>query len=357
MAACAIISKARFARVGDNDASMAKSAVAAPDSWSKPAHWPNAFALRRFGRGAREAMVELVKRSVEDVCAPRPCGLPQHPLFAALAPFEQRFSASVEDLNDLLSVSPGAGGLRFAAQTPDLIVDGLHYEERIGRLGLIASREDNTHDAFNALMWLGHPALKRAMNSRQVKDIARVGPKQRTRGQYALTHFDEAGAIVWLSGSELVSAWDAHDWRALYRIHRDAWGVRIAVTVIGHALFDYALEHDELPVAKALAVRVDSDDIARLCRGALIASWPDAEQTIAEAIATERLLTDPQELRPLPLAGIPGWHGNEQSDVFYRAAPCFRPLRPGRRYPPAVALGPSDNRDAGANAVAQAAIR
>jgi hypothetical protein len=92
------------------------------------------------------------------------------------------------------------------------------------------------------------------MNARQVADIARVGPKQRTRGQCALTHFDEAGAIVWIDGDDLIDAWNAHDWHALFAAHRDAWGKRIALTVVGHALFEYALEHGELPVAKVLAV-------------------------------------------------------------------------------------------------------
>jgi hypothetical protein len=247
----------------------------------------------------------------------------------------------LEYLNDLMSAD-AERCLRFAAQTPELLADGLHYEERIARAGLIATRENSAHDFFNALAWLRHADLKRAMNARQVADIARVGRKQRTRGQCALTHFDEAGAIVWLAGAELAIAWDAHDWRALFLESRDAWHSRIAVTVIGHALFEYALEHRELPVAKALAVCVDGGEIAARARGALIGSWPAAEREIAREIAAGRLLADPQELRPLPLAGIPGWHKDEPLQDFYATAPCFRPLRPGRRYPAPLNLyGPS----------------
>lgn len=289
--------------------------------------------------------------------SPRRLAFPAHPLFAGIASFPEYFSGPIERWNDLLASRGSDADFRFVTQTPELLADGLHYEERIARLGLIASRENDTHDAFNALMWLGHDALKSAMNSRQVADIARVGPKQRTRGQCALTHFDEAGAIVWLSDLELVSAWDAHDWRALFRAHRDAWGARIVVTVIGHALFDFALHHGEVPVAKALAVAVDADDIAEFSRDAVIASWPQAEASVARAIAEGRWLADPQELRPLPLAGIPGWHDGAQSDVFYAGAPCFRPLRPGRRYPAPQRLVAHDDRGAHVNAVARAAIR
>ena len=40
----------------------------------------------------------------------------------------------------------------------------------------IATREGNWHDLLNALVWLRHPALKRALNRRQMAEIARMGP-------------------------------------------------------------------------------------------------------------------------------------------------------------------------------------
>jgi hypothetical protein len=280
-------------------------------------------------------------------------------LFAGLAELLRctGVSPGLDDLNRLFAQEPGAKALRFAAQTPELRADGLHYEERIARQGIISTREDNAHDLFNALIWLYHEPLKRAMNSRQVADIAKVGPRQRTRGQCALTHFDEAGAIVWVSGADVANAWDTHDWRRLFGTHRDAWGKRIAVTVIGHALFDFALDHGELPVAKALAVEADPEEIAKRSRGALIASWPDAEASIARAIEAGRWLADPQELRPLPLAGIPGWHEGAQSDDFYESAPSFRPLRAGRRYPKPRILGACADSGGNENTIARAAIR
>jgi hypothetical protein len=257
----------------------------------------------------------------------------EHPMFADLrASRDLFFATGVEALNQ----SADADGIRFAEQTPALLADGLHYEARIAS-GVIATRP-GLHDRFNALVWLRHAALKRAMNARQVADIARVGPKARTRGQCALTHFDEAGAIVWIDGDDLVDAWNAHDWHALFATHRDAWGSRIALTVIGHALYEYAFEHGELPVAKALAVRVESREIERRCELALVARWPEAEQQVADAIASGGWLADPQELRPLPFAGVPGWHVQAASREFFATTPCFRPVRAGRRYPEPVEL-------------------
>jgi hypothetical protein len=254
------------------------------------------------------------------------------PMFAALQPFDP--DLSLGQLNRLADENaednPGRA-IRFVAQTDALLADGLHYEERIARDGAVATREGSTHDLFNALLWLRHHALKRAMNARQAADIARVGPKQRTRGQCALTHFDEAGAIVWIDASAPLAAWDAHDWPALFLDARDAWGVSIAIMLIGHALFDHALTHREYPVAKALVVRVARDAIASQGRDSLIATWPEAERIVADEIAAGRLLADPQELRPLPLAGL--WDARSKSPDFHRTAPCFRPLRAGRRYP------------------------
>jgi hypothetical protein len=219
------------------------------------------------------------------------------------------------------------------AQTPSLLADGMHYETRIAERGLLATRAGDAHDAFNALAWVRHPSLKRALNARQVADIQRVGPKQRTRGQCALTHFDEAGAIVWLGDDSLHAAWDAHDWHMLFVDAAACWGRTIAVTVFGHALLEHVWQGKPQPVAKCIAVRTGGSAIApRAAADGLAGSSPAGEQSIADAIRRGELLADPQELRPWPLAGLPGWHAGPTA-AFVASAPCFRPARAGRRYP------------------------
>jgi hypothetical protein len=253
-------------------------------------------------------------------------------------------TGDVDDLPELSvletwrKAAQAADGLarpEFRAQDADLVADGLHYEMRIAAHGVLATRERNPHDFFNALVWLRHARLKRALNARQVADIRRVGPKQRTRGQCALTHFDEAGAIVWLADPALLALWDTHDWTALFGREREAWGPRIAVTVFGHALVEHVWNGHCLPVAKALVVDVPLAELT--ARGpiahGLLRDWPFFEARVAEAIASGAVLADPQELRPLPLAGLPGWHVDGGQPTFLEEAPCFRPLRSGRRYP------------------------
>jgi hypothetical protein len=217
---------------------------------------------------------------------------------------------------------------RFAAQDHTLLADGLHYEQRIADRGVIATRERNWHDLFNALVWLRYPALKQALNRRQVEEVARMGPRERSRSQCAMTHFDEAGVIVRVVDPSLLALWDAHDWYGLFWRERAAWqDGRIDVAVFGHALLEHALTPGKLLVGKALVVAADR-----------ATAWESIVAALAERIAPGKLLRDPLELRPLPLSGIPGWHPDNGEEAFHHEAPCYQPLRAGRRYPVALAL-------------------
>lgn len=212
---------------------------------------------------------------------------------------------------------------RFVAQTPPLLADGLHYEQRIAERGAIATRECNWHDLLNALVWCRYPAIKQALNRRQLAEIARMGPKLRSRAQYAMTHFDEAGVIVLLRDPELLALWNAHDWHGLFWRRRAAWlDGRIRLEVFGHALLEHALRPDKLLVGKALVFQ-SVDEIP----------FPAVVERCAGAIASAQLLNDPLELRPLPLSGIPGWHVDNGEEAFHRTTACYQPRRAGREYP------------------------
>ena len=223
---------------------------------------------------------------------------------------------------------------RFVEQTPVLLRDGLHYEQRIAERGEVATRAENWHDLINALVWLRHPRLKSALNVRQVAEIAIVGAKTRSRAQCALTHFDEAGIVVKMHDPKLIALWDAHDWHALFWRERAAWrDGSVEVVVFGHALLEHALRPKQLLVGKALVASLNNDAVMH----------------VAEAVRVGDVLNDPQELRPLPLSGIPGWHPDNDAESFYFEAPCFRSRRVDRRYPaPLVAKGGAGNQAAAA---------
>ncbi|WP_313643247.1 DUF3025 domain-containing protein [Stenotrophomonas sp.] len=241
-----------------------------------------------------------------------------HPLFADFQGFEALMRSAdwpgIDALNALLPVQ----GKCFVTQDDALLDDGLHYEQRIAQ-GRIATRAQNWHDLFNALVWARHPAIKRALNAQQCWHIAVMGPSQRNRAQAALTQFDETGVIVRLRDAGLLAAWDRHDWSSLF--NTTAWqrGDIAVSAVIGHALLEQALLPGRLQVGKAVVVLAEED--AR------------SVTAVAGAIAHGIVLDDPSELRPLPLAGIPGWHA-AQDATFFQQRDYFRPLRDGRCYPP-----------------------
>jgi Protein of unknown function (DUF3025) len=238
---------------------------------------------------------------------------------------------SIAELNVLLGArSHALTGLPlcFVEQTPALLRDGLHYEQRSFERGAISTRADNWHDLFNALIWIEYTALKSAINARYAAELSGRQGKERSRAQMAITHFDEGGAIVLLRDPALVAYWDRHDWHGLFWTERAAWkDGRIQVVVFGHAMLEHALMPHQVVTAKCVLAGVAKDESAA-----------DAEQRVlddlAERIRSGGCLNDPQELRPLPLSGIPGWHDANREESFYRSAECFRPLRPGRVYPP-----------------------
>ena len=231
------------------------------------------------------------------------------------------------DVNDLNARRAGGMNARFVTQTRELESENLHYELRIAQRGEISTREANWHDLLNAMIWLRYPELKHALNRRQIDEIGLAGTKSRTRAQCALTHFDEAGVIVMVSDQRLLDRWDAHDWHALFWRDRDAWlSGEIRAVVVGHALLEHALRPEQLIVGKAIVVLDESNN----------ATNQRAFEKVARGIGDQALLLDPQELRPLPLSGIPGWHIANELEAFYETAECFRPLRKGRRYPPPI---------------------
>ena len=249
-------------------------------------------------------------------------GVFEHPVFAPYAGHLDLLRGpwpGLDALNERLggATHPGsAAPLRFVAQSQALLRDGLHYEQRIHDRGEIATREHNWHDLLNAIAWLEHRSIKAALNQRQVADILRTGPSLRTRAQYALTQFDEAGAIVVLRDDSLLGPWDRHDWRAVFGEGASQWRSGAArVVVFGHALLEHLL--------------ADRADLVARCLVVLAPHVEAATAVLAGAIASGDALTDPQALRPLPLCGIPGWHPGNAEPGFHDEMPCFAPARSG----------------------------
>ncbi len=256
-----------------------------------------------------------------------------HPVFHDFAEHRDLLSAPAWPDLEALNCRALASSPVFVAQTPTLLGDGLHYEARISEQSRIATRTHNWHDLLNALVWLRYPSIKRALNARQVADIARVGGRERTRAQCALTLFDEGGVIVITRNLAMLDAWDTHDWPRLFGT--DEWWQGARLLVFGHALLEHALDPEHLLVAKALVIATDDDPHATK-------TAVDAIAVLAEAIRAGSVLLDPKELRAFPASGMFGWHRSsrdaDERRRFLHEGPCFRPLAPGRHYPDPLRL-------------------
>lgn len=243
-----------------------------------------------------------------------------HPLFGDLSVHRDLIDSPEWPDIDTLNARLPLPDRCFVAQDEALAADGLHYELRVAR-GRIATRPCNWHDLFNALVWARYPVLKAALNARQCLHIARNGTQRRDSAQQALTQFDESGVIVRVRDAALIQAWDRHDWSTFFQGQAEHWrrGDLAVAAVVGHALMEQALLPERRLVGKCLVVlgEMPEESVAR----------------IVAAIRAGEALQDPGGLRPLPLAGIPGWHPRQEA-AFYAQADYFRPLREGRVYPP-----------------------
>ncbi|MBT0962502.1 DUF3025 domain-containing protein [Denitromonas iodatirespirans] len=267
-----------------------------------------------------------------------PAALARWPLYAPLAPL---LEASGERLPGLVALnrlvaeaapalkSPSGEALRFVA--PDGI--GADYEQAVFDGGLVATRTDNWHDYFNALVWAVFPRTKAALNVRHMQEIALSGAtRSRGRGPVrdALTQFDECGLLVIGTDASLLAALAGHDWRSAFWDARARLKATTRFLMFGHASYDQMRTPFNGLCAKALYVSVPESVLHMPLTGQL--AWADA--WLATEVAERGLLSATRDLSALPLLGIPGVVRENAVADFYHDASHFRPL--GDRAPAAV---------------------
>lgn len=258
----------------------------------------------------------------------------------ARAPFDQlaRFAPmfadgwpSLASLSEALAQAWPVSGLaapRFVEQTPALLAEGLHYEQRIAQRREIATRPGSWHDLYSALMWLRFPRIKQAVNDLQMHGISEHGTKQRSRHQQAITHLDEAGAWLVSCNSELFELADAHQWVELFYHRRGAWREEIDAHVFGHAIFELLHQPHQTLAAKAVLLKVPPA-FMRLTR---VEQEQALDSSVSDALLSLRAGADPKDMLSLPLSGIPGWRSENSDIAFVQSAPCFRGRPEARCY-------------------------
>ncbi|HEY8100461.1 MAG TPA: DUF3025 domain-containing protein [Burkholderiaceae bacterium] len=215
--------------------------------------------------------------------------------------------------------------IQFVVQSE--LPSGVAYESFISATGRVPTR-DNTHDFFNALVWLTFPRIKAQLNALQAAAIAQAAvsevhadaiPKHRGKLRDAATIFDENAVLLVTRNVSLVEALREHQWSDVLMNRRAAFERDCEVWLFGHALMEKLVSPYKAITAHAWIVAAGDAFFSLSPRDKCI--WIDAAvtQQIAAGLATANFT-------PLPVLGVPGWW-QPQDAVFYADDKVFRPKR------------------------------
>ena len=247
-----------------------------------------------------------------------------HPLSAFLRTWHDDTAPGFAGLNRLArerGLTTGNGAPLSFVPPPS---DDFGYEERAWLNGEVATRPDNRHDFFNALIWLAFPRSKAALNRRHyaaLLESRRQDSKARGSLRDALTQFDECGVVM--AGTS-PGHWDGlreHRWRDVFVERRTELLCSTRFLVFGHASHDLLAAPFVGLCGKALFIEVE-------------AAWldlPASEQMTDLDIRLSAVFDSrefsPRDWQPLPLLGIPGATAENESAHYYDDARQFRPAR------------------------------
>jgi len=198
--------------------------------------------------------------------------------------------------------------LFFAPQDDSLAYPEMNYEERIFNHGLIATRQHNWHDFFNAMVWKTFPQTKSAINALHHQEMINQNGTLRSRKRDLLTLFDESGVIV-MAKKAILDLIKNHKWYELFVENKALWlNGSIQIKTFGHALYEkYQSPYVGL-TAQALLLEKNTGNL---------------DEYLSRELNQQQLLNNKAELSPLPLLGIPQWHKNQNED-FYANSGYFR---------------------------------
>jgi hypothetical protein len=179
---------------------------------------------------------------------------------------------------------------------------------RIHETGCVATRTDNLHDWFNALVWLAFPRTKARLNAMHAAEIPREGGR-RGRLRDMLTIFDEGGALVVSDDAALVRLVQEMRWRELFWSERERLLRAMRFVVIGHAVLEQALEPRP----------------GITCKAVFVSTTRPLDEQAVEWLAGCGPHATPKDLAPLPVFGYPGWLPGSARAAFYDDERYFRP--------------------------------
>lgn len=204
-----------------------------------------------------------------------------------------------------------------------------HYAPRIYLHGEIQTRTHNWHDFFQLLTWFIFPKTKAVINAihipraRQRIEAGELG--RRTSVENMLSLFDEGGAVITSSEPELLQLVRDFRWKPLFWQQREKLAGKFECTTFGHAMYEKALSPYIGMTANAILLLVDESHFALPHAGRLA----DIDAQLAMIFESGELYSQPHDLNPFPVLGMPGWFAGNEVESFYDNTHYFRPGRRG----------------------------
>ena len=266
-----------------------------------------------------------------------PATLLDSPLFAPLQPVLAQMSCTefpvLADWNALLDHHTGirvSSGhhLHFVAQEQGKLGFESQYEPRCYLSGEVQTRENNWHDVFNALVWLTFPKAKAAINTRHFQALKNkeqrstlaAGTSQRGKVRDMATLLDESGVIIVCAEPELAELLCTFKWKELFWQRGAQLHTAMDFYVIGHGLYEKALQPYIGMTGQGLLVMVEREFFTLPLADRL----SSLDQSIATYLDNPEHCVSTRELHPVPLLGVPGWSADNVREAYYDNTAYFR---------------------------------
>jgi len=134
--------------------------------------------------------------------------------------------------------------------------------------------------------------------------------------------------VVILSSDESLLDHIRHfEWKKLFWQRRDELGRNLRCVTFGHAMYEKGLKPYIGMTANAILLHVDQAVIDMSLNEQL--SWID--EKLAGIFDEGSRYTQPKDLSPFPILGMPGWIDENAAKEFYDNTQYFRPGRAGCR--------------------------
>lgn len=199
-----------------------------------------------------------------------------------------------------------------------------HYAPRVYLTGELQTRTENWHDFFQLLSWLMFPKTKAVINALHVpqakaRSVANQ-PGRRSPLENMLSLFDEGGALVIASDASLLQLIREFRWRELFWTRREALAHKLRCVTFGHAVYEKALQPYIGMTANAILLEVDQAwlDVP------MIELLLELDVRLATLFTAGNAYTQPNDLQPFPILGMPGWDPANACESYYDNARYFR---------------------------------